>query len=241
MKKENLSKAKILDKIRQYEKTKETATTCFLDPAELIEYQSIYDKVPHYLDGGFDEAERKILVVGKQEKDEEDDFIIIIRVESPQKLSHRDVLGSVLGTGVKRDVVGDIILNENIADIYVLKDISKYLIQNIERIGREKVKVKAIKKKDAITPIDESKQINVTLASLRVDAAISACYGVSRELSAELIKNAKVKLNYVEIANVSKQIKEGDLISVRGYGRFSVEQIVGETRKSRIRVIIKKS
>ena len=241
MKKDNISKAKILDKIRQYEKTGEVVATSFLDPSEVAEYQNVFSKVPHYLDGGFEDSERKILVVGKEEKDTLDDYICVLKISSPQKLSHREVLGSILGTGVKRDVVGDIVINDSVANVYILKDISKYLLQNIDRIGREKVKVEKIKIEEALTPVDNSKTINVTLASLRIDAAISACYGLSREISAELIKNSKVKLNYIETTNSSKQIKEGDLISVRGYGRFAILQIVGETRKSRIRVILKKS
>ena len=81
--------------------------------------------------------------------------------------------------------------------------------------------------------------MNTTVASLRMDAVISACYGVSRELASQLIENEKVKLNYKPIINVSKQIHEGDLVSVRGYGRFPISKIVGETRKGRIRIELK--
>ena len=235
MKKEDLSKAKILDKIKQYEKTGEIAVTNFLDPREIIEYENLYYKVPHYLDGGFDNSERKILVIGKEEKSEEDNFIIMLKITSNEKLSHREVLGSILGTGIKRDVVGDIVIYENIAYVYVANEISKYIIQNLDKVGREKVKIS--KCNETIEIVDDSKEINTTLSSLRLDSAISACYGLSREVSAELIKNNKVKLNYIETTNVSKSIKEDDLISVRGYGRFTIFKIVGETRKSRIRVI----
>ncbi len=240
MKKEDLSKAKIIDKIRQYEKSGEVTTTTFLDPREVFEYQNIYSNVPYYLDGGFENAERKILVIGKDEKDKKDNYIILLKIISREKMSHRDVLGSLLGTGIKRDVVGDIALVDNFAYVYVTKDISKYIIQNLESVGREKVKVEIVKSDEKVEIVDTSKEINTTLSSLRIDSAISACYGLSREVSVELIKNNKVKLNYVEITNVSKSIKENDLISVRGYGRFVILKVVGETRKSRIRVVLKR-
>ncbi len=241
MQKEDINKAKIIDKIRQFEKTNVACATCFLDPREIFEFENIYKNAEYYLDGGFPETERKILVIGTMEKSKDDDFLCILEIKAQKNLSHREVLGSLLGTGIKRDVVGDIIIQENIAYVAVLKEISKYLIQNLEKIGREKVSVRIIDNIDEIEIKDNTKEINVTLASLRLDSAVSACYGLSREVSANLIKNAKVKLNYKEALNPSKQIKEEDLISVRGYGRFVVSQIVGETRKSRIRVVLKKS
>ena len=79
------------------------------------------------------------------------------------------------------------------------------------------------------------------MASLRIDSAISECYGLSRTISSKLIEADKVKLNYKVITNSSKAIKQGDLISVRGYGRFIIEEVIGETRKGRVRIQIKKN
>ena len=64
MEKNDITKSRILDKIKSYEKSGEIVSTAFLDPREIIEYESLYRKIPHYLDGGFDSAERKILVLG---------------------------------------------------------------------------------------------------------------------------------------------------------------------------------
>ena len=86
----------------------------------------------------------------------------------------------------------------------------------------------------------EFTELKTTVASLRIDAIISSCYGISREESNIIIKNGKVNLNYKEVQSASKQVKEGDLISVRGFGRFILESILGETRKDRIRIVIKK-
>ena len=134
-------------------------------------------------------------------------------------------------------MVGDIIIKECIANIFVTKDISKYLLQNLDKIGHEKVKVRLIKEDEKLEFEIIKKEIKTTVKSLRLDSAVSACFGLSREVSSELVKNAKVNLNYKESLNPSKPIKEGDLISVRGFGRFELKEVVGETRKDRIRVI----
>lgn len=236
MEQKELCKAKILDKIKIYEKTGEIVSTFFLNPSEIFEHENIYDKYLHALEGGFDEAERKLLIIGVEEVDVSQ-FICVLEVVSNKPLNHREVLGSVLGTGVKRDVVGDIVIKDNVANIYVAKDISKYIVQNLERIGREKVKVKIISFEQRLPFEKNTKLVKTTVASLRLDAMISSCYGLSREISSELIKNAKVNVNYKEVTNSSKAIKQGDLISVKGYGRFELSEVLGETRKDRIRVV----
>ena len=241
MDKENLEKIKVIDKIRLYEKTNKLVATNFLDPREVFELESIYKNYPHSIFGGYDEAERKLLVIGDDEANFEE-YISVIEIETSSKkeLSHREVLGSILGLGIKRDVVGDIIINGTKANVFITKDILKYIIQNLEKIGREKAIIKEIKLEE-VSPVEkELTELKTTVASLRIDAIVSSCYGISREESAILIKNGKVNLNYKEVQSSSKQVKEGDLISVRGFGRFVLESVLGETRKDRIRVVINK-
>ena len=208
---------------------------------EIEENRHIFSKFPHVLAGGFEESERKVLIVGTENEEDFEQFLTIICIESNEKLEHRQVLGSILGTGVKREVVGDIIIKDNYSNVVVLKEIAKYILQNLEKVGREKVKVKAINKDSIIQVEKKFKEIKTTVASLRLDAVISACYGISRELSSKLVEGEKVSLNYKVVTNTSKQIEEGDLISVRGYGRFEVAEVLGNTRKDRVRVVLKVS
>ena len=194
--------------------------------------------MPHHITGLFENAERKILIIGTYE-DLSKEFLKVIEILSQKVLEHRAVLGSILGTGVKREVIGDIAIENNIANVVVMSDISKYLIQNLDQIGREKVKLRIIKNDEIIKIEPKFREIKTTVASLRLDAVISACFGLSREISSKLVENEKVNLNYKEATNSSKQVKENDLISVRGYGRFEIEEVLGETRKDRVRVILK--
>lgn len=241
MKKEQLTIAKIVDKIKKYEKTGEVCATNFLDPAESIDVEPVVRKYSNCFFGGYENAERKILIIGSDKADIAKDYIEIVTIESNKPLSHREILGSLLGLGINRDVIGDILINGLRADVFIIKEISKYVIQNLEKIGREKIKIYKNSYENLIEVKNTFKEIKTTVASLRLDAIISASTGLSREVSSKLIENEKVKINYKVITNSSKQIKEGDKISVRGYGRIELSEILGETKKERIRVIIKKS
>ena len=235
-----LVRSKIIDKINIYEKTGEVQATSFLDPLDIIENASIYNKYLHFLCGGSDEAERCRLVIGIDNEEAAKEYVAIIKIESIKKLSHRNVLGSVLGLGLVRDVIGDIIVDETNAYVFVNSEIKDYIINNLKMVGREKVKLSNCSFDEIDNAKEEFEMQNFTLASLRIDSAISECYGLSRTISSKLIESEKVKLNYRMISNPSKAIKQGDLISVRGYGRFVINEVIGETRKGRIRVSIKK-
>ena len=241
MKKEQLPLIKVLDKIKIFEKKQEIAHTNFLDPAEQIEIQNVIRKVPHTLVGGYIEAERKVLVIGSAEEETKPyDFLKVIRIEANKNLSHRDILGSLLGLGIKREMIGDILINANLADIIVLKEISSYVLQNLNKIGKEKVKAYEHKLEELLQVENTKKEIKTTVASLRVDAIVSCGIGVSREISSKLIQTQKVKLNHKLLENASKKISEGDILSIRGYGRLELVSILGETRKDRIRIILKR-
>ena len=241
MKKEQLPLIKVLDKIKIFEKKQEITHTNFLDPAEQIEIQNVIRKVPHTLVGGYIEAERKVLVIGLVEEETKPyDFLKVIRIEANKNLSHRDILGSLLGLGIKREMIGDILINANLADIIVLKEISSYVLQNLNKIGKEKVKAYEHKLEELLQIENTKKEIKTTVASLRVDAIVSCGIGVSREISSKLIQTQKVKLNHKLLENASKKISEGDILSIRGYGRLELVSILGETRKDRIRIILKR-
>lgn len=240
MNKEQLSMVKVLDKIKLYEKTGKVVSTNFLDPAEQMEVQNLVNKVPNYFSGGYLEAERKILVIGSEDESIIEDFLQVITLEANRFLSHREVLGSILGLGLKREMIGDILIKENCADVIVQKEMAPYIFQNLNQVGREKVKVSYQTFADLLPIEIKAKEIKTTVASLRVDAIISSGIGVSREVSSKLIQNQRVKWNHKLLENPSKKMNLGDILSIRGYGRIELLSILGETKKDRIRVILKK-
>lgn len=241
MDKSKLALARAFDKVRQYEKTFEVCCTSFLDPAEQAEVTSAVKSVLYNLYGGYEGAERKILIIGTDEPGEVGDFLEVVSIECNEALTHRSVLGSVLGLGVKREMIGDIIINEKCADVIVLGSISNYIANNLKMVGREKVHTKKKSISELIIAHKEEKEIKMTVPSMRLDAVVSSGFGVSREKASNLIEAELVNLNYKVVKSNSKNVSVGDLISVRGYGRLELKEIIGETRKNRIRItLIKK-
>ena len=133
----------------------------------------------------------------------------------------------------------DIIVNENVCDIIVMREMCEYVLNNLNKIGREKVKVSKIYFDMLMDIKSNSKDVTYSVASLRIDGVISSAFGISREKSSNLFKEEKVLLNFVLSKNDSKNIKEGDLISVRGFGRIKVLEILGETKKGRIKISVR--
>lgn len=237
MEDDKLIMSKVMDKVKLHQKTGKVTNTNMLDPVEFSKVLSVLKNIDYIAFGGYELAERKVVFLSSEDVNF-DDYITLIRITSVKELSHRSVLGSILGLGIKREMVGDIIINGNQCDVIVLKEISNFILQNLERVGREKVEVTINKLADILEKKDNSKMITITVASSRIDAVISACFGLSREVSAELIRRDKVLLNHVVINAVSKQIKEADIISVRGYGRLRLDEILGETRKNRTKILV---
>lgn len=200
---------------------------------------------PYTLIGGYTGAERKIVRFGDESlygyNEEAPVCWLCISPIAPKfadKLTHRDFLGSLTGLGIKREVLGDIIVFENQGYLFCLKSISKYIKEELTQVKHTNVRVSYI---DAppygSTALPDKKQI--VISSERLDAIIAAAYNLSRTQSQKLFLQEKVFSNSRLIANTSYLPKCGDIISVRGYGRFIYEGIAGETKKGRFRANVR--
>ncbi len=154
-----------------------------------------------------------------------------------QGLSHRDILGAVLATGLERSAVGDILVMEDHAAAFCTES-AKQLLMDIVRIGR--VGVTAAEGIAGELPRPRFETLDRTVSSLRLDCIVGACANISRERSASLVKSGQVSADFSPCLNVSAPVREGEIVSIRGFGRFRVSKIVGETKKGRIRVVIEK-
>lgn len=230
--------AKMRDKIRLFEKTGKEMATFFLTPGEVAEVLDLLKGYEYTLSGGYAEAERRIIVVGEKEADVSQ-WITAIRVQSATKeLTHREVLGSVLGLGIKREMMGDILIEGKTADFLVMQEIKDFIVYNLNRIGRESVEVREISLPEVLNGESHKKYKTISVASLRVDAMISGSFDIAREKSSLLFTQEKVLVNFLPCTNQSKIVKEGDLISARGYGRAKILEIKGETKRGRIKVVM---
>lgn len=197
--------------------------------------------------GGYDGAARTVCGFFEQTFAEDFDEIarnglfpvraVTFSFRNCDRLSHRDFLGAVLGVGLKRETVGDIAVSEGSAVVFCL-DAAAELVLGITKIGRTGV----VAENGVTKPIVKSEplKIETTVSSMRLDCIVGACINVSRDKSASLIKSGLVSADFSVCLEVSSIVKENTVLSIRGYGRFRMSKIVGETQKGRLRVVLEK-
>lgn len=241
--------SKVLDKIERCRKINQTVHTDFMDPYQRKLIESFIHKTEgmnFHFSGGFEDAERVVLFIcpdyiEPMDLDWEEYFTPLgILVKNSEKLTHRDYLGSLMGLGIKREKIGDIVISKDIAQIIAFNEIADYIEYNLIKIGRESVQIERIGLEDLFVKEIKSKDISGFVASLRVDCIASIGFGISRSKIAQLINAEKLNLNWGPLNNTSKILKEGDTISLRGKGRMVIESIGNMSKKGRIFVNIKR-
>ena len=235
---------KLIDKANTCLKNYEVKSTEFMNPFEIKNAMDIINSesdLKYHSDGGYEGAERSILSIYPfyMEYEDLEPPIKFIQIDGNFKfrnVSHKDYLGSILGLGIKREKIGDILINEEFCQVVVSSDICDYIVMNLTKVATNSVKVKEINREDLKTSEKKYKDISFTVSSDRLDCVISGIYNISRQESLKYINAERVNLNYEKITSASKTVSSGDLISVRGKGRSEVVEIGGETRKGRTRV-----
>ena len=154
-----------------------------------------------------------------------------------EMLSHRDFLGAILGLGLERSAVGDILVAEDHA-VAFCTDAAKPLLMDISKVGRSGVT--AAEGIIGELPKPQFIKLDRTVSSLRLDCIVGACANISRERSASLVRSGQVSTDHSVCLNLSAAVKESTIVSIKGFGRFKLSKIVGETKKGRVRVIIEK-
>lgn len=198
-----------------------------------------------YAFGGYEDAERKMLIYLPEYLDEsylyeEDSPVVCLRSSFYQgdAPTHRDFLGALMGCGITRESIGDICVGKNSCDLFVSVEIAPYVLQNLLSAGRTKLSLNAIPLKEAVVPTQEVKQIRDTLASLRLDSVVSSGFRIGRSLAAQHICAGKVSVDGLPCEKPDKAVAEGAKISLRGAGKIKLEAVNGQTKKGRISVVI---
>ena len=213
----------------------------FLNADEISILLSIRFNTKYFLWGGYDGAERRVAAFGENCENSEFPLTVIkIKPKSPkfaEKLTHRDFLGSLMGLGIKRETIGDIIISENVGYIIWLSRIADYILQNLGSVRRTSVCCEIVESlpEDAKSVPEES---SIAVASARLDVLIAAVYGLSRNAVKEYFLSGRVFVNSRLNENFSHIPKTGDIISVRGKGRFVFKGVSGKTRKNRAVVLV---
>ena len=200
---------------------------------------------PVRLDGGYDGAERKVAIFGSEALCGyvQDAHIVCVSIRPvAQKfadaLTHRDFLGALMSLGIRRELLGDILLHENCGYLFCLESISAYIIEQLTQVRHSTVRCEI----SDLPPIctDPPPQQSVNVASERLDAILAAVYHLSRSDSQRYFGQEKVFLNSRLTLSAAASPKPGDIVSVRGLGRFRYDGIEQTTRKGRLRVFVRK-
>lgn len=222
--------------------------TDFLDPREQHILKLLIgenNEVKYQLFGGGQEGERKraLLYPDYLTVSEEDFQIILFEVHYPTKfvtLEHRQILGTLMSLGLKRGKFGDILMKDDRIQFFAAKEISSYIQNNVESVGRAGVKLIESSLDTQISARELWEENDLTVSSLRLDTVISGVYHLSRQKSQALIQHGLVKVNWTLTENPSFDCDEGDMLSIRGYGRAKIISIEGKTKKEKWRMIVGK-
>ena len=155
-----------------------------------------------------------------------------------RELLHKDFLGTIMSLGIKREIMGDLIVKNNICFGVIIDEKYGIINKEITKIGNVPVKIEEILQNEI--PESEFKIENHLLSSLRIDSFVSAVTGLSRQKSVEEIEKGNVLLNYNLEKNKSTEIKEGYILTIKKYGKFKFYEIKGESKKNKIRINVKK-
>ncbi len=194
--------------------------------------------------GGFDTAERRIACFEPNDCDyEEVPPILCICIEPisqkfADELTHRDFLGSLIGLGIRREVLGDIIIHKNIGYLMCAEEISEYIVDSLKKVKHTDVKCYIIDSPPSVS-VSLPALSYVVISSERIDSIVAAAFCISRSDSQDLLAHDKVFISGRLTQSLTASPKIGDIVSVRGFGRFIYDGIERETKKGRFRVKIR--
>ncbi len=157
-----------------------------------------------------------------------------------EALSHRDFLGALMGLGITRDCVGDLLLSPGHCDFFVTRTIAPFVLQNLSSAGRTSLQLSELPLSEVIVPQVSFALRRDTVASLRMDAVLSSAFGLSREKAAQAVSARKVSRNGMICEKPDQLVVEGDIFSIRGSGKAALEEVGGKTKKGRIAIVIRK-
>ena len=218
--------------------------TDFLDPRQQHIVESIIGNNDEIRLSFFPEdTERKrALIYPSYFQPEEEDFgIKVFEIQYPSKfvtIEHRQVLGTLMSLGLKRDKFGDIVTGEEAIHLLLADEITDYVRMELTQIGKAKASLKEIPLHEKMESQEEWQEKTTTVSSLRLDVVLAAIYNDSRQKAQTLIKSGHVKVNWKIVENPSFEVEASDVLSARGYGRSKLLSLEGRTKRDKWRISV---
>ena len=233
---------KLGDFIKKNSFTDSVKLQYFLNPAEQHDTETYlktnHKDISYTFNGGYEFAERRLFVLNP----ETDIHIkcIHIKISGFHALSHKDFMGAVLGLGIERYCIGDIVVVADGGVIFTTDAIHEFILSGekpLEYIGRDKITVKDYIISDDFGADRKFMEITGVIASSRLDSIVSVLAKTSREKAKSLIAGGNVQYNFAQEFDNDTPVKSGDTVSVRGYGRFNIKDVTQKTKKDKIKLV----
>lgn len=249
---ERLLLARALDKLELARQRNIPACTGFLSPQERVSVENLLNACGHprhLFFGGYEGAERTVcafLPDWQEAEDWQGDGescpVRALRCtwSGGQKLTHRDFLGSILGLGLDREKVGDLLVADGRCDVLALEEVADFLVFHMEQAGRVKLKCSPLPLDRLEPPAVETRTIRDTVSSLRLDAVAASGFSLSRGKAADLIASGRVQLNHRECVKPDYAVAQGDVLSCRGLGKCVLTEVGGPSKKGRILIVLER-
>ena len=195
--------------------------------------------------GGFDDAQRKIFCacpdwfVGESGEIEFPIVPLHITYRQADVLSHRDFLGALMSMQIKREMIGDIVPGNGSCMVFVHENVAPLIQSELTQIGRVGVSVQEGIDGDLLSS-PKYEPIEIVVSSLRLDGVVAALVHISREQAMAMVQSGRVQVNYLENVSRSRPVTTGDILSLRGYGKYRVGPVIGETKRGRVRIQVEK-
>lgn len=220
-------------------------TKDFLTPDIYMKLKANENKLGVMVQGNgvFEDCERRMVKFSVHQDTSEDfelDVLIVTNKSKFKELGHRDYLGSIMALGIKRNLFGDLVVEGNKCYIPVASSVSNYIIDNLNQIGNCPCTVEILNEDEEQLPKINFNEKNIIATSLRIDNVVPGICNISRARGTELINGGAVLLNYQICDRKDKIVEINDTITIRGFGKFKVRSIIGETGKGRIKLLVGK-
>ena len=191
-------------------------------------------------DGIFEEAERRMVAFYSQGEVYMPIKAICITNKSKfHALQHKDYLGAIMSLGIKREKIGDLVVSGSKGYCAVCEDIATYLMSNLTSIGHCPCEVTEVVDYESIPSYNFEEKVVLT-TSMRADCMVSSISGLSRSKSVDILKSGKVLVNYNEVREKDYEVTMLSTLTIRGYGKFKVVDVVGSSGSGRLKILLKK-
>ena len=244
---ERLLLGRVWDKWEQCRQRNIPTATDFLSPQEQAAAQRLLHMLGaqdgYVFSGGFGGAERQRLFFLPDWAEEPDaDAVAAVAASwyGGESLTHRDILGSLMGLGLIRGTIGDILMTEDRCQVLALPKTAAFLLSEWESAGRVKLKTAPLPLEELEIPVQACKEIRDTVSSLRLDNVLAAGFSISRGRAAEAVEKGAVQVNWGVCQKPDKPVAAGDTITCRGMGKCVLDSVGGPTKKGRLPVVIRR-